>query len=178
MNINWTDITLEDLAGYLSKTLRKEGIDLILVGGACVTIYSKNRYQSQDLDFITYEDLSKVKKALLKLGFEQKDKYFRRDGCPWIVEFVSPPVVIGQESILTFSHVKTKLGTIKLLRPVDSVKDRLASFYYWNDREGLQQSIDICLETHDIDFGELEAWSKNEGHLKKFHIFLDRFKRS
>ncbi|QVL55148.1 MAG: hypothetical protein KFB95_07485 [Simkaniaceae bacterium] len=64
MKVNWKNISLEELAGYLSEELRKDGIDLILVGGACVTIYSKNRYQSYDLDFITYEDLNKVKKSL------------------------------------------------------------------------------------------------------------------
>lgn len=59
--LNWKNISLKDLAGYLSEELRKEAIEIILVGGACVTIYSKNRYQSHDLDFVTYEDLRKVK---------------------------------------------------------------------------------------------------------------------
>jgi hypothetical protein len=53
-------------------------------------VYSKNRYQSYDLDFITYEDLRKVKKALSKYGFEYNSKYFIRPGCPWIIEFVAP----------------------------------------------------------------------------------------
>ena len=76
--INWEEITLKNLAGFLSEQLRKEGIGLILVGGACVTIYSKNRYQSYDLDFITYDDMKKVKKALKDIGFEEKAKYFIR----------------------------------------------------------------------------------------------------
>lgn len=42
--INWSKISLEELAGFVSEELRKRGIDTILVGGACVTIYSKNRY--------------------------------------------------------------------------------------------------------------------------------------
>lgn len=133
--INWKEINLEDLAGYLSEELRKEGIDLILVGGACVTIYSKNLYQSYDLDFITYEDMKKVKKALKKLGFEEKAKYFTHKDCRWFVEFVSPPVAIGEEPIHEFSQVKTKMGTIKMLKPIDSIKDRLASFYHLNDRQ-------------------------------------------
>jgi hypothetical protein len=67
--IDWSTISLRDLAGYLSEELRKRGIDTILVGGACVTIYSENRYQSYDLDYITYADMKKVKKALAELGF-------------------------------------------------------------------------------------------------------------
>lgn len=39
--IDWSKITLKELAGFVSEELRKRGIDTILVGGACVTIYSK-----------------------------------------------------------------------------------------------------------------------------------------
>jgi hypothetical protein len=47
---NWKKISLEDLAGLISDELKKSGIEAIPVGGACVTIYSSNRYQSHDLD--------------------------------------------------------------------------------------------------------------------------------
>jgi hypothetical protein len=175
MKIDWKDISLKDLAGYISEELRKDGIDLILVGGACVTIYSKNRYQSYDLDFITYEDLRKIKKALNKHGFEYISKHFIRPGCPWIIEFVSPPIAIGNEPIHHFSNVKTKMGTIKMLQPIDCVKDRLASFYHWNDRQGLEQALDVCHEIQDIDFEELKQWSKGEGFLEKYQDFLNHF---
>lgn len=177
MKINWKNITLEDLAGYLSEELRKDGIDMILVGGACVTIYSNNRYQSYDLDFVTYEDLKKIKKALEKLGFRQRAKYFLHEDCPWVVEFVSPPVAVGNEPIQTFSYVKTNLGTVKLLQPVDSVKDRLASFYHWSDLQGLEQAIDICLEINNIDFTELKRWSEGEGFLEKYDEFFNCYQR-
>lgn len=119
--IDWKNISLRDLAGFVSEELRKRGIDIILVGGACATIYSENRYQSYDLDYVTYEDMRKVKKALEEIGFIKKEKYFRHKDCPWFVEFVSPPVAIGNEPIQKFSNVKTLLGTIKMLRPIDSV---------------------------------------------------------
>jgi hypothetical protein len=41
--IEWSKISLEDLAGYISEKLKAQGIDAVLVGGACVTIHSKNR---------------------------------------------------------------------------------------------------------------------------------------
>lgn len=125
--IDWATISLRDLAGYLSEELRKRGIDMILVGGACVTIYSANRYQSYDLDFITYVDMKKVKKALEELGFMEKHKYFKHKECRWFVEFVSPPVAVGDEPVQRFNSVHTLLGTIKLLYPIDSVKDRLGA---------------------------------------------------
>ncbi len=58
--IDWENITLKELAGYVSEELRKRGVETNLVGGACVTIYSENRYQSYDLDYVTYEDMRKV----------------------------------------------------------------------------------------------------------------------
>ena len=139
-------------------------------------VKSQNRYQSYDLDFITYEDLGKVKKVLKKYGFEYQSKYFIREECPWIVEFVSPPVAVGNEPIHRFSDMKTKMGTVKMLQPIDCIKDRLASFYHWNDRQGLEQALNVCLEVQSIDFAELSRWSKEEGAFEKFQQFLECYK--
>lgn len=171
MNIEWSTISLQELAAVVSEELRRHGIDTVLVGGACVTIYSENRYQSYDLDYVTYEDMKKVTKVLKELGFTKKAGCYFHDKCPWFVEFVSPPVAVGAEPIQKFNQIKTHLGTIKLLLPVDSVKDRLASFYHWNDKQGLEQAINICLK-QTIDLKEVERWSIQEGHLKKFLQFL------
>lgn len=175
--INWGAISLRDLAGFISEELRKRGIETILVGGACATIYSENRYQSYDLDYITYEDMRRVKKALEELGFTQKGKYFQRKDCPWFVEFVSPPVAIGNEPIHEFTKIKTVLGTIQLLRPIDSVKDRLAGFYHWNDKQSLEQAVNICLE-QKVDLRELKRWSSEEQQEKKFKIFEEALKKA
>lgn len=172
MKIDWENISLKELAGYLCSELLKEGIELILVGGACVTIYSKNIYQSYDLDFVTYEDLNKVKKALKKYGFVEQAKYFSRNECPWIIEFVSPPIAVGSEPIHKYAKVKTKMGTIKMLRPIDSVKDRLAGFYHWGDRQSLEQAVSICTEMEKINLAELKRWSKAEGFPQEFEEFL------
>lgn len=174
--IDWTKITLEELAGFVSEALRKKGIDAILVGGACVTIYSKNRYQSHDLDFITFEDMNKVKKALKELGFNEKNKYFHHEHCQWFLEFVSPPIAVGDEYIHEFNHHPTIFGEIKLLYPIDSVKDRLASFYHWNDKQSLEQAINICLE-QNINLIEIEKWSLKESQSEKFQIFLTQLKK-
>lgn len=175
--IDWKNITLKELAGYVSEGLRVRGIETILVGGACVTIYSKNRYQSYDLDYVVYEDMSKVKKILLEMGFTEKARYFQHQDCPWFVEFVSPPTAVGNEYVREFDTVDTSYGKIKLLRPVDSVKDRLSAYYHWNDLQGLVQAINICQE-QNIDFLELERWSLSEGQSTKYNLFLEKFNKS
>ncbi len=74
--IDWKTISLKDFAGFISEELRKKNINTVLVGGACVTIYSENRYQSYDLDFVTYEDIKLVRKTLIELGFVENNGYF------------------------------------------------------------------------------------------------------
>ena len=83
MVIDFSTIDAEQLATLVCETLAKNDVEAVLVGGACVTIYSENRYQSHDLDFATYHDLNKVGSVLKKLGFERKGKYFARADCSW-----------------------------------------------------------------------------------------------
>ena len=118
--IHWKTISLEELAGFLSSEFKKRGIEAILVGGACVTIYSHNRYQSYDLDFVVYEDMKKVKQVLKDLHFHEKNGYFRHSDCEWLVEFVPSPVAVGKEIISDFQDIKVTNGTIKMLRVEDS----------------------------------------------------------
>ncbi len=171
--IDWEKISLEDLAGFLSEEFRKNGIDIILVGGACATLYSHNRYQSYDLDFVTYEDMKKVKLLLKTLGFSEQRGYFRHKHCQWIVEFVSPPIAIGSQPVIVFHEKKVALGMIKMLRVEDSVKDRLASYFHWNDKQGLEQAISICEEC-DVDYEEIRNWSVKEGFIDKFQEFQNK----
>ncbi|MBI5346587.1 MAG: hypothetical protein HZB76_05550 [Chlamydiae bacterium] len=175
--INFKQLSIEELAAIVSEKLKEHGINSILVGGACVAIYSHNRYQSYDLDYVTYEDIKTIAKALTELDFQKKDKYFRHPNCQYIIEFVSPPVAIGSEPIHQFAYHQTPLGTIKMLTPTDSVKDRLASFYHWNDKQALDQAITICKEASPkIDLQEIKRWSIQEGHLKKFDLFVKELK--
>lgn len=154
-----------------------KGIEVILVGGACVTFYSYNRYLSYDLDFVVYEDMKKVKLALKEIGFVEKGGYFQHPKCKWFVEFVASPVAVGREIIVDFEYAKVSTGTIKMLRVEDCVKDRLASFYFWNDKESLNQAIDVCKE-QKIDFKEIAEWSQQEGYENKFQEFLEQLHKS
>lgn len=46
------DLTRLELAALVAETLKTEGIDMVLSGGSCVSIYSSEKYVSKDLDFI------------------------------------------------------------------------------------------------------------------------------
>ena len=62
--------TLIELAAIVSGTLEREGIVATLSGGAAVSIYSDNRYVSEDLDFVTVALVKELRTALEPLGFK------------------------------------------------------------------------------------------------------------
>jgi hypothetical protein len=45
-------MVIGELAAYVAEHLRQSDINVVLTGGSCVSIYTDNRYQSYDLDFI------------------------------------------------------------------------------------------------------------------------------
>ena len=61
--------TLVEVAAIVSDALEREGIIATLSGGAAVSIYSENRYVSEDLDFVTIALVNDLKSALEPLGF-------------------------------------------------------------------------------------------------------------
>ena len=170
-NIDWKKLSLEDLALIIGKHLKENGINAVLVGGACVTIYSRFQYVSGDLDLIAHVENAKAKEILSKIGFQlEKNKYFVHKDTPYYIEFLTPPVSIGEEQISKFETKRSKLGEIKLLTPTDCVKDRLAAYYYWDDREALQQAV-MVTKDQKVNMEEIKRWSKKEKRLEKYQDF-------
>lgn len=46
------EMTIGEFGAFVASHLKTCGIDVVLTGGSCVTIYSSNRYMSFDLDFV------------------------------------------------------------------------------------------------------------------------------
>ena len=87
---------------------------------------------SYDLDFISFEPIKKIQKALEEIDFfYNKQKYFIRNNCQFFLEFLNPPIAIGNQPVLKFNTLKSSFGKIKLLTPTDIVKDRLAAYIHW-----------------------------------------------
>jgi len=89
---------------------------------------------------------------------------------------VNPPVSIGHEAIHKFNTLNTPVGSLKLLSPTDYIKDRLASFFHWNDTQGLEQALMVGKD-HSIDVNNLKRWAKAEGFEKKSQPFLTKLKK-
>jgi hypothetical protein len=175
--VNWKTIGTKELAGLLYHHLKEDGIEVILVGGSCVTIYSNNRYFSSDLDYVSHQDFHKIEESLKKIGFIKNGKIFKHPQCQFLIDFVTQPVSIGDEIITKFEEISTEYGSFKLLTVTDCVKDRLASFYHWDDRQGLNQALDVCMD-HKININKIREWSKKQGFEDKFLIFEEELKKS
>ncbi len=63
-------MNIKKLAAIISDHLKKNGIEVVLVGGACVSLYSKNKYISYDIDLITDSTLKTIIPILEELGFK------------------------------------------------------------------------------------------------------------
>lgn len=163
--------SIKTLAMMVCRQLKEDGIDSVLTGGAVVSIYTNNQYESYDLDFITHSTISKIKNSLSKLGFERgKGRHFIHPNTDFFVEFPSPPLTVGNRPLKRFNEIRSSVGYLKLLTPTHCVMDRLAAFYQWNDRQCLDQAV-LVTKSNKIDFNEIEQWSREEGMTTKFEIF-------
>lgn len=172
--INWRKIDIKDLACLISEHLRKNNIETVLVGGACVSIYSNNEYLSYDLDFVTGNTIREIKPILEEIGFKQKStRHFIRKDCLYYIEFIASPVAIGNDEAITiFKKLKTEKGVVVLLSATDCVKDRLAAYYHWNDPQSLEQAVMIT-KKQKVDLQDIKKWSVKENAKEKF----DKFKK-
>jgi len=125
---------IQTIASIVCDCLLKHGIEAVLSGGAVVSIYTNNEYESKDLDFISSGDMKAIKK--------------------WATQ-------------------NNKAGKVQLLTPTHSVMDRLAGFFYWNDKQNLDQALMIA-KRHPIKIKEIERWAKDEEESEKFEIFRKR----
>ena len=166
------DMSIEELAGLVCETLENVSITTTLTGGACVAIWSKGRYVSRDLDFIEEGPVPRrqVKAALAEIGFREKDRYFVHPETEFFVEFPTGPLTVGDERVNKVVTRDTGAGRLRLLSPTDCVKDRLAAFFYWNDRMALEQAL-LVARAQPIDIADLQLWAKSEGETDKLATF-------
>lgn len=176
MSINWEKVNIEELAAIISSHLNKSKIEVVLVGGACVSLYSNNRYLSYDIDLVTDTPIRKIKPVLKKLGFlSTGGRLFQNPKCKFLIDFPAPPVSIGDGPVLKFNNLKTRFGVIQLLTPTDCVKDRLAAYFFWNDRQSLDQAIMVS-KANKVNFPGIKKWSEKQGETEKYMEFIKKCK--
>lgn len=180
--------TEEDLWKYVATHLESKGLNVVLVGGAVVSIYSKGAYRSGDLDFIVtslFKD--KLSQYMEEIGFKKGTKgdlgrLYRHPECSHlVVEFPSGPVTIGEDHKIKPDEHKFGGQKIKILSPTDSIVDRLASYLYaergpHGERKTIEQAVLVAkAQPHNLE--RIKKWCEKEGHPEIFNEFLSELKK-
>ena len=167
---------LAQVARVVASCLYKHDIDAVLTGGACASLYTRGVYLSSDLDFVVGNVRQRdLDRAMETIDFQRAAKLYRHPETEFFVEFLPGPLGIGRD--LDIQPVSWKRdSTLRILSATDSCRDRLAAYYFWNDRQSLRAAVLIALR-NPVDLGLIERWSAGEAQSEAFHEFkadLDR----
>lgn len=170
------NMSIAELAAFVCSHLMKNDVRCVLTGGACVSIYTKNKYESFDLDFIdnSFTRRKEISRILKEIGFTERNRYFENPETEYIIEFPSGPLSIGSQPVNQINEMVLSTGKLLIISPTDSVKDRLASYFFWNDNQALEQALMINIE-QNIDLKEVENWAISENMDDKFKIIKNKF---
>ncbi len=169
------NMTQAELAAYVQAHLRKRGITVTLSGGAAVSIYTSNQYISADIDLVNdnLADRKKINTAMLEIGFRESNRFFVHPDSKHFVEFPPGPLSVGDEPIREIIKIRYPTGILKVISPTECVKDRLSSFYFWDDRQSLDLAVSVARHRR-VNLNEIKRWSKSIGQAEKLKVFLEK----
>ena len=163
------EMTQGELAALIQSRLREKGFDVVLSGGAAVSIYSSNRYVSLDLDLVNpyFAKRRALRETMREIGFYEEGRHFTHPDTEFFVEFPPGPLAVGVEPVKQVNELTLSTGMLRIISPTDCVKDRLACYYHWDDLQCLEQAV-LVAQANRIDLAEIERWSEGEGKLDEF----------
>lgn len=172
------DLTQVEFTAWVQTALRKVGIDTVLSGGSCVSVWSDNAYISEDIDLIVdgIAWRTKIRAAMLELGFTEKNRYFVHPESRWFVEFPNGPLTVGEERPKKIVVRKLRSGSLTLLSATDCIKDRLTWWFHGQDRQCLEQAVAVA-QANTVDLRELKRWAAGERMAESFRAIETRLTR-
>lgn len=83
--------SVADVIAAVAEVLKDGGIDGVLTGGACASVYSGGHYVSRDVDFILTNDVTagQLDDAMRRVGFRRSGNQYVHDQAPFSVELES-----------------------------------------------------------------------------------------
>lgn len=167
------DMSLQELAAFVCDHLANKGIHVVLTGGACVTLYTENRYQSLDIDLVNMDGvgISQIAGALLEIGFIEKGLLFEHPDSDFTIDILAPPLSLGSSGVHEVSEMEIGGHRLRCLSPTDSVCDRLAAWFFWDDEQALEQALLICMSQH-VNLDAVRSWAESEGESENCTFFV------
>lgn len=162
-------MTATEIAAIVSEALQAAGIVATLSGGGAVSAYTDNRYESEDLDFVTTALLGDLKKVLEPMGFahvgSRRLSVFEHPSTRWYLEFPPAPLGFGGTYVdaSACAVLPTRAGNLRIITPTQSIMDRLTAAATWQDAQALEQAKLVAAhQAEHIDWKELDAWVDGE----------------
>jgi len=106
---------------------------------------------------------AKPNEALAGLGFSEHGGIYEHANSEFTLQFPPGRLAVGSDIISSFETYQRGEFTLHVLSRTDSVRDRLAGFYHWDDRSGLRVALDVAMGG-PIDLETIERWSMQEYH--------------
>jgi hypothetical protein len=173
---DFSQVTIIELAAIVAEHLMLHGIEVVLVGGLAVEIYTDNDYLTLDIDMVNtnYQKPQRLHTAMAGLGFYKQGRIYVNDTTSITVEFPSGPLSIGDELINKTTFFQVTHGAIPILMVDDVIKDRLAAFIHWRDRQSLIQAVAVALK-HQREPIDFEQFCLKEGSAQHYQTFSEFF---
>ena len=129
-----------------------------------------------DLDFILqeYESAQQVDEAMRSVGFTRRGNQYFHPEARFYVEFPPGPLSIAGDYEIEPIEIRIGARSVLGLSATDSCRDRLAAFFHWNDRPGLQAAVQIALRSK-VDLERIREWSEGR---EPQHAFRSSWRRS
>ncbi len=143
------------------------GQNLTIAGGSAITLYSRSRFVSEDVDVVG--ESTRIVPVLRKWGFQpEKDTdgrvYWRRDDLGLFVDIIHRSLRSGRGKSGRTRTFVTAAGPVRVSAIEDLIVRRLVFWSRSGKPELLDQAIVLYSENKDdLDIGYLEAEIRWEG---------------
>lgn len=166
------ETSLIDVCFAVCTVLDATGVTAVLTGGSAAQYYAANQSESYDVDFmIVFEpgDAAGLE-ALQYLGYHYANDAYHHSENAYTIEFPKGPFAIGDDLVQHWEAVKRDREVLYVLDRTDCVRDRLAAFYLWDDRQSLTVARAVA-RSGPTDMERVRNWSEREQQTAKFLEF-------
>lgn len=146
--------------GFLTKILKQNGVEVILVGGQAIDLYTAGTFSTTDIDLLV-DNKTIAEKLLNRFGFgkEANGLWLNKD-LAIVVQVISQPYSGNSEKLRKF---KVKDYELRVAAPEDLIQNRLYSAKFWksNPQRDMEESITLLrIFADSIDNAYLDKLSK------------------
>jgi len=95
------EISRAEICALVQSHLDERGINVVLSGGSCVSIYSGEKYVSRNLDLVNIYSVKRrsIRESMSEIGFYEEGRYYKHPESQFLIEFPPGPLSVGVEPL-------------------------------------------------------------------------------